>query len=207
LSIRSLQRILWSLVLVAVLPLAGCVKNPVTGGRQLALISESQEISIGEASHPEVLAEFGIVENPALQQYFSRVGLDIAKRSHRPNLPWHFTVVDSDVVNAFAVPGGYIYLTRGILAAMNNEAELAGVLGHEIGHVTARHSVTQISQQQLIGLGLGIGSVFSPTFRNLSGLAETGLSILLLKYSRDHERQSDQLGLQYMTLAGYDRCR
>jgi len=112
--------------------------------------------------------------------------------------------VDSPVVNAFAVPGGYIYLTRGILAHMNNEAELAGVLGHEIGHVTARHSVTQLSQQQLLGLGLGLGSVFSSTFRQMSSLAETGLSLMMLKYSRDHERQADQLGIQYMTQAGYD---
>jgi predicted Zn-dependent protease len=102
------------------------------------------------------------------------------------------------------VPGGYIYLTRGILAYMNNEAELAGVVGHEIGHVTARHSVTQLSQQQLMGLGLGLGSIFSSRFRRLSSLAETGLGILMLKYSRDHERQSDQLGIQYMAKAGYD---
>jgi predicted Zn-dependent protease len=144
------------------------------------------------------------VEDQALQEWVSRVGLGIAKISHRPNLPWKFTVVDSPVVNAFAVPGGYIYLTRGILAYMNNEAELAGVLGHEIGHVTARHSVTQISQQQLLGIGLGLGSLFSSRFRQVSGPAEVGLSILMLKYSRDHERQSDQLGIQYMALAGHD---
>ena len=187
-----------------VLPQGACVKNPVTGGRQLALISESQEIAIGQESHPEVLAEFGMVEDQALQTYFSQIGHNIAKISHRPDLPWQFTVLDSPVVNAFAVPGGNIYLTRGILVHMNNEAELAGVLGHEIGHVTARHSVTQLSQQQLLGLGLGVGSIFSSTFHQLSGLAETGLGIMLLKYSRDHERQSDQLGIQYMTQAGYD---
>lgn len=181
-----------------------CVKNPVTGGRQLALISESQEIAIGQESHPEVLAEFGSVEDQALQEYFSRIGLEMAKISHRPDLPWKFTVLDSPVVNAFAVPGGYIYLTRGILAYMNNEAELAGVMGHEIGHVTARHSVTQISQQELLGLGLGLGSVFSSRFRQVSSLAEMGLGVLMLKYSRDYERQSDQLGIQYMAQAGYD---
>ncbi len=181
-----------------------CVRNPVTGGRQLALISESQEIAIGQESHPEVLAEFGSVEDQALQDYFSRIGLEIARISHRPDLSWKFTVLDSPVVNAFAVPGGYVYLTRGILAYMNNEAELAGVLGHEIGHVTARHSVTQISQQQLLGLGLGLGSIFSSRFHQLSDLAEMGLGIMMLKYSRDHERQSDQLGIQYMAQAGYD---
>jgi len=201
---RPYSRALFCITASSLLIFAGCVRNPVTGGRQLALISESQEIAIGEASHPEVLAEFGAVDNQALQEYVSRIGTGIAKISHRPDLPWHFTVVDTDVVNAFAVPGGYIYLTRGILAQMNNEAEMASVLGHEIGHVTARHSVTQLSQQQLMGLGLTLGSVFSPTFRNLSGLAETGLSVLMLKYSRDHERQSDQLGVQYMAQAGYD---
>jgi predicted Zn-dependent protease len=176
----------------------------VTGQRQLALISESQEIAIGKESHPAVLAEFGRVEDPALQQYFSRIGLELAKISHRPDLPWTFTVVDSPVVNAFAVPGGFIYLTRGILTYMNNEAELAGVVGHEITHVTARHSVTQMSQQQLLGLGLGLGSIFSSRFRQFSSLAETGIGILLLKYSRDHERESDQVGIQYMAQAGYD---
>ena len=181
-----------------------CVKNPVTGGRQLALISESQEIAMGKESHPQVLAAFGAVEDQALQEYFSRIGLEIARISHRPDLPWTFTIVDSPVVNAFAVPGGYVYLTRGILAYMNNEAELAGVVGHEIGHVAARHSVTQMSQQQLMGIGLVLGSVFSSRFRQMSSLAEMGLQVLLLKHSRDDERQSDQLGIQYMSKAGYD---
>jgi predicted Zn-dependent protease len=190
--------------LTALLHQGACARNPVTGGRQLALISESQEIAIGQESHPEVLAEFGIVEDQVLQSYFSQIGQNIAKVSHRPDLKWQFTVLDSPVVNAFAVPGGYIYLTRGILAHMNNEAELAAVLGHEIGHVTARHSVTQLSQQQLLGIGLGVGSIFSSTFRQLSSLAETGLGIMMLKYSRDHERQADQIGIQYMTQAGYD---
>ena len=119
---------------------------------------------MGQESHPEVLSEFGLVEDKELQQYCSRIGNELAQVSHRPNLPWQFTVVDSPIVNAFAVPGGFIYITRGILQHMNNEAELAGVLGHEIGHVTARHSVTQISQGQLINLGLGLGSMFSSRF-------------------------------------------
>ncbi len=183
---------------------SACVKNPVTGKRQLALMSESQEIALGQESHPEVLSEFGRVENEELQKYFARIGSDLARASHRPNLDWHFTVVDSPVVNAFAVPGGFIYLTRGILAHMNNEAELAAVLGHEIGHVTARHSVTQISQGQLFNVGLGLGSIFSSRFRQVGGLAQMGLEVLMLKYSRDHERQADQLGLQYMAKRGYD---
>jgi len=190
-------------VLICVI-FSACAKNPVTGKRQLALMSESQEIAMGQESHPEVLAQFGAVENADLQQYCARIGNELAKASHRPNLPWQFTIVDSPVVNAFAVPGGYVYLTRGILEYMNNEAELAGVLGHEIGHVTARHSVTQISQGQLMNLGLGLGSIFSSEFRQVGGLAQMGLEVLMLKYSRDHERQSDQLGLDYMSKCGYD---
>jgi predicted Zn-dependent protease len=197
-------RIQMLVVLMLGMLYCACVRNPVTGKRQLALLSEGQEISMGQESHPEVLSEFGIVENKELQEYCSRIGSNLAKVSHRPHLPWHFTVVDSPVVNAFAVPGGFIYITRGILEHMNNEAELAGVLGHEIGHVTARHSVTQISQGQLINLGLGLGSIFSSRFRQVGGLAQMGLQVLMLKYSRDHERQSDQLGLQYMASCGYD---
>jgi predicted Zn-dependent protease len=159
---------------------------------------------MGQEAHPEILRQFGVVEDESLQEYFRQMGLAMAKESHRPDLPWTFTILDSPVINAFAVPGGHIYLTRGILAYMNNEAELAGVTGHEIGHVTARHSVTQMSQQQLFGLGLGLGSVFSPTFRQLSQAAEMGLGLLFLKYSRDHERQADEIGIQYMSQGGYD---
>ncbi len=184
--------------------LTDCAKNPVTGKRQLALISESEEIAIGKESHPQVLAEYGRVENEALQSYIDRVGQAMARNSERPDLPWHFTVVDTPVVNAFAVPGGYIYITREILTYMNNEAELAGVLGHEIGHVTARHSVSQISKAQLIGLGLGLGGAFSKTFRNFGQFAELGAGLLFLKYGRDAERQADELGVGYMFGQGYD---
>jgi predicted Zn-dependent protease len=183
---------------------AACARNPVTGKRQLALISEGQEVSMGREAHPEILSRFGVVEDKALQEYFSRIGQELAKISHRPDLEWHFTIVDSPVVNAFAVPGGFIYLTRGILQHMNNEAEMAAVLGHEIAHVTARHSVTQISQGQLMNLGLGLGSIFSTRFQQVGGLAQMGLEVLSLKYSRDHERESDQLGLEYMARVGYD---
>ncbi len=203
---RSVLRRAWPLLILLglALPATDCAKNPVTGKRQLALISEAQEIAIGEQSHPEVLAEFGELDDPELQSFLSRQGQELARGSHRPDLPWTFTVVDSPVVNAFALPGGYIYLTRQILAHMNSEAEVAGVLGHEIAHVTARHSVTQISRAQLVGLGLGLGSVFSPEFRNWSQLAEIGAGVLFLKYSRDAERQADELGVEYMFQQGYD---
>jgi predicted Zn-dependent protease len=193
-----------SAILVILLFVASCARNPVTGKKEIALISESQEIAMGQQAHPMVLAQFGEVPDEGLQQYFNDIGQRMAKISHRPNLEWHFTVVDDPLVNAFAVPGGYIYFTRGILAYMNNEAELAGVLGHEIGHVTARHSVSQMSKSQLFGLGLGLGSVLSPTFGRFGQMAQTGLGILFLKYGRDDERESDDLGVDYMYQLGYD---
>jgi predicted Zn-dependent protease len=128
----------------------------------------------------------------------------MASRSERPQLTWTFRVVDDPVVNAFALPGGYIYVTRGILAHFNSEAEMASVLGHEIGHVTARHSVNQMSKAQLASLGLGIGSILAPEFGQFGQLAQTGLSLLFLKYGRDDERQADELGLRYTLASGYD---
>jgi predicted Zn-dependent protease len=191
------------LALNAVL-IAGCAKNPVTGKNELALISESQEIAMGTEANPQILAEFGEVNDPALQAYFQDMGLRLAHISERPNLPWHFAVLDDSLVNAFALPGGYIYFTRGILAYMNNEAEMAGVLGHEIGHVTARHAVSQGSKAQLAELGLGLGSILSPTVAQFGGLAQTGLGLLFLKFSRGDEAQSDTLGVRYMYELGYD---
>src|SRR5439155_13861321 len=119
-------------------------------------------------------------------------------------ITWHFTVLDDPVVNAFAMPGGYIYITRGILGYLNSEAQLAAVLGHEIGHVNARHSARQITQQQIAGLGLGVASIFSTTLRQHSQEAQTGLGLLFLKFSRSDETQADELGVQYSTAAGYD---
>ena len=181
-----------------------CAKNPVTGKRQLVLVSEGQEIAMGRDSHPAVLSEFGEVQSEDLQSYVGRLGQELAAVSHRPALEWHFKVVDAPVVNAFALPGGYIYVTREILAYMNSEAELVGVLGHEIGHVTARHGVEQASRAQLLGLGIGLGAVFSDTFRSMSDLAQMGASLLFLKHGRDAERQADQLGVEYMVSLRYD---
>jgi predicted Zn-dependent protease len=189
---------------LAALSAAGCAVNPATGSRQLMLISESQEIAMGREYDQEVAASIGLYPDSGLQRWIQQFGARLAATSERPNLPWTFHVVDDPVVNAFALPGGYIYVTRGILAHLNSEAELAGVVGHEIGHVTARHSVSQMSKQQLAQVGLVIGSIASPEFERYAGLASAGLGVLFLKYSRDAERQADDLGLRYMRRVSYD---
>lgn len=183
---------------------AGCATNPATGQRQLSLISEGQEIQMGLEADPSVVSSMGLDPDSGRQQYVRAVGMRLARVSERPNLPWTFRVIDDPVVNAFAIPGGHIYVTRGILAHLNSEAELASVLGHEIGHVTARHSVTQMSQQQLAQLGLVVGVALKPDLARYAGVASQGLQLLFLKYSRDDESQADQLGLRYMRRGGWD---
>jgi predicted Zn-dependent protease len=183
---------------------AACALNPATGKRQLSLISEAQEVQMGREAAKSVGATVGLVDSPALQTYVQQVGRREAVASERPNLPWEFHVVDDASPNAFALPGGFIYVTRGMLSLMSSEAELAGVLGHEIGHVTARHSVNQISKQQLAQLGLGLGAIFLPEARPFESLLGSGLELLFLKYSRDDEREADVLGFEYMRKRGYD---
>jgi len=189
---------------LALMLLLACAKNPVTGKREISLVSSAQEAEIGREGHAAVLEEFGMYDDSRVQEYVTRVGSKLAQVSHLPNLEWHFTVLDDPVVNAFALPGGYIYITRGILAHLNSEAQLAGVLGHEIGHVTARHSAQRITQQQLAGLGLGLASIFSERFRRYGGAAQTALGLVFLKYGRDDENQADELGGDYAVNAGYD---
>ncbi|HXM39014.1 MAG TPA: M48 family metalloprotease [Gemmatimonadales bacterium] len=190
--------------LAAAVVLAGCAKNPATGANQLMLVSESQEIQMGQQYDKEVIASIGLYPDPALQTYIQELGTRLAATSERPKLPWTFRVVDDPAVNAFALPGGFIYVTRGLLAHMNSEAELATVVGHEIGHVTARHTAAQMSKEQLIGLGLAVGSIASPTFERYAGTASQALGLLFLKFSRDNENQADQLGLRYAGRANYD---
>jgi predicted Zn-dependent protease len=190
-----------SLILIG---LAGCATNPATGKLQLSLISESQEIALGRQSAQDVRASIGLVPDVALQAYVAGVGKDLASRSERPNLPWSFQVVDDPTPNAFALPGGFIFVTRGLMGLMTSEAELATVLGHEIGHVTARHSVEQMSRAELAQVGLGVGSILVPELQQYGNIAGAGLQLLFLKYSRDDERQADQLGFRYALRAGYD---
>ena len=191
-------------VCVYVLVVLGCARNPVTGKREIVLVSEAQEVAMGRDSHGQIREEFGFVENPAAQNYIQAVGRKIAAVSHRPTLEWQFTVVDSPVVNAFAVPGGYLYFTRGILAYLNSEAEVAGVMGHEVTHVTARHSVRQLTRSQLAQIGVGVGSVLSPTFGRFGDLANSALGLAFLRFGRDDEREADRVGVEYTARAGYD---
>jgi predicted Zn-dependent protease len=183
---------------------AACATNPATGKKEISLMSEEQEIATGQQMDGEVLKEMGVYDDPELQRYVSDVGLRLAKISPRPNLPWKFTVVNQPAVNAFALPGGFIYVTRGILPFLNDEAELAGVLGHEIGHVTARHSAQQYTKSTSASIGMTLLSIFVPETRPLQGLTETAMGLLFLKYGRDDENQADELGAQYAAKGGWD---
>ncbi len=181
-----------------------CSVNPVTGKKEVILMSEAQEISMGKAYDPQVVASFGLYEDEKMQTFINEKGKEMGAISHRPQLNYEFKILDSPVVNAFAVPGGYVYFTRGIMAHFNNEAEFAGVLGHEIGHVTARHSAKQQSNQTLAQLGLIVGVIASKEIAKYAGLAQESLGLLFLKFGRDDESQSDQLGVEYSTKIGYD---
>lgn len=181
-----------------------CQVNPVTGKRQLAFMSEEKEIALGKSYDPQVVAEMGKYENPQMAQFLSEKGNAMAAISERPNLPWKFTLIDSPVVNAFAVPGGFVYFTRGIMAHFNNEAQFAGVLGHEIGHVTARHTVAQQARQTVGQLGAIGAMVLSPQIASQGESLMQSMQMLFLKYGRDAESQSDELGVKYSTQIGYD---
>jgi len=181
-----------------------CAVNPVTGKRELSLISERDEIALGKQTDTEIRVQYGVYDDSALLGYVQKVGQSMAPHTHRPHLTYHFAILDTPVVNAFAVPGGYIYVTRGILALMSSEAELAVVLGHELGHVNARHSVAKLSQLMLAQFGLAIGSVISETFAKITGAASIGIQLLFLKFSRDDEREADALGVEYSRKGGYN---
>ncbi|MEW6118956.1 MAG: M48 family metalloprotease [Pseudomonadota bacterium] len=195
-----------ALAVFSVLALTHCAQNPVTGDKNFVLMSEAQEIQMGAQAHKDVLKEYAALDNPTLQAYVDAIGQSLAKQSHRPNLQWHFTVVDSPDVNAFALPGGYVYITRGIMAYLNSEAELAGVIGHEIGHVTARHGVRQQSAATAAGVGAILGSILVPGMDNQAGasLLQTLAKAWTAGYGREHELESDRLGAEYLAKAGYD---
>ncbi|HXD74863.1 MAG TPA: M48 family metalloprotease [Vicinamibacterales bacterium] len=183
---------------------AACATNPATGERQLSFMSEEKEIALGQENDAQVRKEMGSYDDRALQEYVTSIGLKLAQVSERPALPWHFTVADVPAVNAFALPGGYIYITRGILPYLDDESQLAGVLGHEIGHVTARHAASQYSKSTLSQIGLIGAAIFAPGGPAIAEAGGSGLGLLLLKNSRDDEAQADGLGVRYASRAGWD---
>ncbi|MEO8201269.1 MAG: M48 family metalloprotease [Gemmatimonadota bacterium] len=191
-------------VLVLAMLVSACATNPVTGKSELSLVSESQEIAMGQQGAQDVAQSIGLYNDQQAQTYVSGIGKRLAALTERPSLPWTFQVVDDPAVNAFALPGGYIFVTRGLMTSINTEAELASVVGHEIGHVTARHSVQQISRSQIAQIGLGVGSILSSDVARFSGLASQGLGLLFLKYGRDDETQADDLGFRYAMAGNYD---
>ncbi len=192
------------LFLVAAIAVISCAVNPVTGKKQLMLMTEAQEIQLGTDYDPQVMSTFGEYKHDALLSLIEEKGIEMGSISHRPALKYHFRILDSPVINAFAVPGGYIYLTRGILAHFNNEAELMGVIGHEMGHITARHTASRQSKQQLGTLLLIGGMIASEEFRNYAEYAMQGMQLLFLSFSRTDEREADRLGVEYTSKIGYD---
>ncbi|WP_373512259.1 M48 family metalloprotease [Persicitalea sp.] len=188
-------------LIVGISSLYGCSRNPVTGKRELILMSQEQELAAGKEAHPSIVASMGLYENQSLQAFINQKGKAMGAISHRPDLPYQFFIVDSPVVNAFAVPGGYVYFTRGIMAHFNNEAEFAGVLGHEIGHITARHSARQQTSQLLGQLGAIAGTIALP---EMGEVIQAGVGSLMLSYSRAHETESDEIGVAYSSKIGYD---
>ncbi len=190
--------------------LAGCAINPVTGEQQLMLVSQQEEIQIDKQNAPhQFSADYGPVQNSEVNKYVNQVGQSLAAISHRPTMPYTFRCVNANYVNAYAFPGGSIACTRGILLKLENEAELAALLGHEIGHVNARHTAarmsTSMATQGVLAVGVGVlssqGSDLAPL---ASQVGRVGASLLLANYSRADERQADSLGMSYMDKAGYD---
>ncbi len=194
--------LLSGVILISTL-LPGCATNPVTGGQDIVLMSEAQEIELGRTSHIQILKQYTKYEDPDVQAMVNRIGQKLAAQSHRANLSFTFTVLDSPEVNAFALPGGYVYITRGIMAYLNSEQELAGVLGHEIGHVTARHSVRQQTAQAGAGV-FGMIVAVATGDANLAKASNYAGAALVSGYGRGHELEADRLGAEYLARINYD---
>jgi predicted Zn-dependent protease len=197
-------------VIAALFAFSACSTNPVTGKSQVVLVSEQQEVELGKQYFP-IATQLSEGETPhrEVQELVTRVGMKMARTSERPNLPWEFSVVDSNQPNAYALPGGKISVTRGMVSKMESEDQLASVVGHEIGHVTAKHAVVSESRNQLLGAVLGVGGAVlqgtgTPGAGAIQLAGQIGATLLVQKYSRDQERQADELGMKYMTAAGYN---
>ena len=183
--------------------LPSCATNPVTGEQDLVLLSEDEETELGRNSHKEIMKSYNAYQNPDLLNYVTELGEKLAAVSHRNELIYHFTVLDSPQVNAFAIPGGYVYVTRGMLAYLGSEAELCGVLGHELGHITARHGVKQYSKNQVSGIlttvfGILVGN------RQLANLSQIASTAILRGFGREAELEADRVGAEYIAKLGYD---
>ena len=183
--------------------MTACAKSYVTGEQEFMMVSEAEEIEMGKEYDPIVVAQYGLYEDEELAAYIDQLGQSIAGVSQRTNLDYTFRLLDTPMVNAFALPGGYLYVTRGILAYMNSEDEIAGVMGHEVGHVVGRHSAKQMSRS-VVASGFGILSTVSRVLPTAGALLQAPGQIVLLKYSRDQEEQADLLGVEYSTRLGYD---
>ena len=195
-------RLLAAVLCVAVMA-AGCASNPATGGTDVVTMSEKKEIEIGRQMHPKILQQYGRYNDEQLQAYVNDVGQRLAAKGDRPELTYTFTVLDSAETNAFALPGGYVYITRGIMTYLNSEAELSAVLGHEIGHVTARHAVRQQSSATAAGVGATLIAVLTGS-GSLANIANVASSALISGYGRDMELEADALGAKYVDRVGYD---
>jgi predicted Zn-dependent protease len=195
----------------------GCTTNPATGQRFFNVLSMEQEAALGAQAAPALSQEFGgPVRDEQLQAYVTRMGEEIARHTEGdfPKLEWEFTLLDSPVVNAFALPGGKVFITRGLAEKMTNDAQLAGVLGHEVGHVSAQHTARRVGQQMIFNTGLAVAGVAvglsdeSSALRQYGQYAVPALAIggnlVLLSYGRDEESQADYLGMRYMSRAGYN---
>jgi predicted Zn-dependent protease len=201
---------------VATVALLGCgtpTVNPVTGQKERSVMSEEAEIREGAKAHQEVLKEYGVLKNDRLQNYVNDIGQRLAKQSHRANLKWTFTVLDSPEINAFALPGGYVYITRGIMAYLDSEADLAGVIGHEIGHVTARHGAQRATRQQDAAIGALLGGILGAVLdakggggvgQQIGEASQQAAAGYVAKYGREQELQADGLGAEYLSRVNYD---
>ena len=209
--LRRLFNVTW----LAAALLSGCASqvNPVTGRSELSVMDEASEIAEGKQGHAQVLQEYGAYDDPKLQAYVNDIGQRLAKHSHRSELEWHFTLLDSPEINAFALPGGYVYVTRGIMAYLESEADLAGVIGHEIGHVTARHGAQRATKQQAAGLGVFAATILGAVLEAggvggateaVGGLAQNVAAGSIAKYGREQELQADGLGAEYLSRSNYD---
>tara|TARA_B100000683_G_scaffold270684_1_gene310084 strand:- start:277 stop:1233 length:957 start_codon:yes stop_codon:yes gene_type:complete len=198
------------MLLALMVALPGCSTNPATGQRQLNMISDSQEIALGVQAAPQFTESYGgAVPSQAVRSYVTEMGGQLANVCERPDLPWEFTIVDSSVINAFALPGGKVFLSRGLADKLTNEAQLAGVIGHEIGHVTAQHIGQQMTRAMIIqGIGIGLAvageQTDNDTLKVLGVGTTVGGTVYMLKFGRDQESQADELGVRYMTRLGYN---